>query len=203
MTRMFVAVVPPTDVMEDLDDFLSVRRDAGAFRWTLPEHLHVTLAFLDEVEHWQLDALVERLGDSAQRRTPFEARVAGGGAFPDAGRARVLWAGLRCSQAALGELERAASGARSAANRSGIEVDGRRFRPHLTLARLARPAEVSNWVRLLDDYAGPAWTVDHLALVASYLGEGPSKRPRYEVIETLSFGEAPRGRPDGALGSDP
>ncbi len=185
---MFVAVLPPAEVTEDLDDFLSVRRDAGAFRWTLPEHLHVTLAFLDEGAHWQLDALVERLGETAGRRTPFDARVAGGGAFPDAARARVLWAGLGCSQAADAELDRAAVGARSAANRSGIEVDGQRFRPHLTLARLGRPAEVSNWVRLLDGYAGPSWTVDHLGLVASYLGEGPRRRPRYEVVQTLPFG---------------
>ena len=44
--RMFVAVVPTEPVVEDLDAFLAARRDAAPFRWTLPEHLHVTLAFL-------------------------------------------------------------------------------------------------------------------------------------------------------------
>ena len=32
MTRMFVAVVPPEAATEDLDEFLSVRRDAARVR---------------------------------------------------------------------------------------------------------------------------------------------------------------------------
>jgi len=81
-----------------------------------------------------------------------------------------------------------ATGARAAANRTGIAVDGKRFRPHLTLGRLGRPAEVSSWVRLLDAYAGPAWTADRLTLVASHLGEGPRRRPRYEEVDSFPLG---------------
>jgi 2'-5' RNA ligase len=82
-----------------------------------------------------------------------------------------------------------ATGARAAASRSGIEVDGKRFRPHLTVARLGRPAEVSDWVRLLDAYPGLPWVADRLTLVASHLGEGPRGRPRYEVVEELELGQ--------------
>ena len=49
-----------------------------------------------------------------------------------------------------------ATGARAAANKAGIALDGQRFRPHLTVARLRRPTEVSSWVRLLDTYEGPS-----------------------------------------------
>ena len=135
------------------------------------------------MEERRLDELVERLGRAAARRTAFETRVAGGGAFPNAGRARVLWAGLDLTEEGRTELSRMATGARAAANRSGIPVDGQRFRPHVTLARLGRPEEVSSWVRLLDAYAGPSWTADRISLVASHLGEGPRGRPRYEVVE--------------------
>lgn len=186
--RMFAALVPPDEAIEDLDAFLAPRREAAAFRWTLPEQMHVTLAFLAEVPDRKLDDLVERLARAARRRTPFPARVAGGGAFPNAARARVLWAGLELDEAGRTELTRMATGARAAAARAGIEVDGQRFRPHVTLARLGRPAEVSRWVRLLDGYAGPPWTADRLDLVASYLGEGPRKRPRYETVESFPLG---------------
>ena len=54
----------------------------------------MTLAFLADVPDRQLDDLVERLGRAAKRRTAFPTRITGGGAFPNAGRARVLWAGL-------------------------------------------------------------------------------------------------------------
>lgn len=190
--RLFVAVVPPEDVVEDLEEFLEPRRHAAEFRWTLPEHLHVTLAFLAEVADRHLDELVERLERAGRRRTAFPARIAGGGAFPNPGRARVLWAGLDLDDAGRTQLDRMAMGARAAASRTGIAVDGQRFRPHVTLARLGRPAEVSSWVRLLDGYAGPPWAVDRMTLVASYLGEGPQRRPRYETVAEVPLLTTPK-----------
>ena len=47
---------------------------------------------------------------------------------------------------------------------------------------------MSSWVRLLDGYAGPPWTVEEFALIASHLGEGPRKRPRYELVESFTLG---------------
>ena len=184
---MFAAVVPPPEVVEHLDAFLEVRRASGAFRWVTVEQIHVTVAFLAEVPDRKLDDLVERLARAAARRTAFATAVAGGGAFPNPARARVLWAGLDLDDRGHTELTRLATGARAAANRAGVPVDGQRFRPHVTLARLGHPEEVTSWVRLLDAYRGPAWTVDRLTLVASYLGEGPRGRPRYQPVEELAL----------------
>lgn len=189
---MFVALTPPPDAVEHLDDFLDVRRAAADvrwpdLRWATAEQLHLTLAFLAEVADRHLDELVERLGRAAARRTAFRARVAGGGAFPNVARARVLWAGLDLDERGRTELPRLATGARAAASKTGVAVDGQRFRPHLTVARLRRPAEVSSWVRLLDGYVGPEWTADRVALVESHLGEGPRGRPRYQVVEELAM----------------
>ena len=82
MTRMFVAVVPPEEVVEDLDAFLSARREAASFRWSAAEQWHVTLAFAESVPERALDGLDELLAQAAERRTSFGMRVAGGGAFP-------------------------------------------------------------------------------------------------------------------------
>jgi 2'-5' RNA ligase len=191
--RAFVALTPPEEAVEDLDEFLAVRREAAPFRWARPEQFHVTLAFLAEVAERRLDDLVERLERSARRRTAFATRIAAGGAFPNAGRARVLWAGLELDGHGRTELDRLATGARAAASKAGIEVDGQRFRPHVTVARLGRPTEVSNWVRLLDAYVGPAWHADRIDLVASYLGQGPGGRPRYEVVDSFPLTPQRRG----------
>jgi RNA 2',3'-cyclic 3'-phosphodiesterase len=185
--RMFVAVVPPREAVDHLDAFLEVRRGAAAFRWATTEQIHLTLAFLAEVPDRKLDELVERLGRAAARRRSFEAAVVGGGAFPNIARARVLWVGVASDEAGRTELSRMATGARAAANRAGVPVDGQRFRPHLTVARLGHPQEVTAWVRLLDTYRGPTWAVDHVTLVASYLGEGPRNRPRYEPVEEFAL----------------
>ena len=186
--RMFVALVPTEEAIDHLDEFLAVRREAAPFRWTLPEQIHVTLAFLASVPDRKLDDLVERLGRAAKRRTPVTTRVSGGGAFPNAARARVLWAGLDLDETGRTEVGRMATGARAAASQAGIEVDGQRFRPHLTVARLGRPTEVTSWVRLLDAYHGPPWSTDAISLVASHLGEGPRNRPRYELVEQFRVG---------------
>ena len=186
MNRMFVAVIPPESVIDDLDEFLSVRRGAAAFRWSTPEQLHLTLAFAEHVPERSLDDAIERLETAAGRRTPFDLTVTGGGAFPNVAEGKVLYAGVETD--AADELDRVAAGARNAMAKSGVEVDGGRFRPHLTLARTGQPVELSNWVRLFDAYRGPAWTVSSFALVSSRLGEGPRRRPAYEVVAEFPFG---------------
>jgi RNA 2',3'-cyclic 3'-phosphodiesterase len=186
--RLFAALIPPERALEDLDDFLDVRREVGPFRWTQADQVHVTLAFLADVPERSLDELVERLGRAAGRRTAFETAIAGGGAFPDAARAKVLWTGLDLDETGRTELARLATGARAAAAKSGVEVAGQRFKAHLTVARLGRPQEVTRWVRLLDAYRGPTWTADTISLVQSHLGEGPRNRPRYEVLEEFPLG---------------
>jgi 2'-5' RNA ligase len=183
---MFVAVRPPEEAVEHLDAFLAPRREAARFRWTQSDQWHLTLAFAEDVPERKLDDLVERLGGAAAKRRQVTARFAGGGAFPNVGRARVLWLGAEASDVV--ELDRLATGAKAAVTKAGAPVDGQRFRAHLTLARLGRPEEVSRWVRLLDAYDGPRWPVEELELVASYLGEGPRKRPRHEVVASFPLG---------------
>ncbi|MEZ5096401.1 MAG: RNA 2',3'-cyclic phosphodiesterase [Nocardioides sp.] len=186
--RMFVAVRPPASALSHLDEFLAVRRDAARFRWTPAEQLHLTLAFLAEVPDRSLDELVERLERAARKRRRFDTRLHGGGAFPNAARGRVLWTGLDLDEHDREELRRLAVGARTAAARSGVEVDGQRFRAHVTVARLGAPRELTSWVRLLDAYAGPRWRLAEIELVASHLREGPRKRPRHEVVATFPIG---------------
>lgn len=186
--RIFAALVPPEEALEHLDGFLDVRRAAADFRWSPVGQLHLTLAFLPSVDDWRLDDLLERIGEAAGRRTPLLLRVAGGGAFPDPVVAKVLWAGLELDGAASLELERLATGCRIAAGRAGVRVDGQRFRPHVSVARISRAQQVGNWVRLLEGYQGPSWWAGSVRVVASHLGEGPRRRPRYEVLADLPLG---------------
>ncbi len=183
--RMFVALVPPAGALEHLAEFLTPRHEAEpGFRWTVWEQWHITLAFMSQVQERHLDDLVARLERAAARRTSFDLRITGGGAFPNPARAKVLYAGLDTGPHGE-ELKRLATGARAAASKSGAETNGGRFHPHLTLARIGRAAEVTRWVRVLEAYDGPPWTADEVALIESHLGEGPRRRPRYEVVEAF------------------
>ncbi len=183
VVRMFVAVVPPPQVREDLDDFLASRRDAGGgLRWSDPDQFHVTLAFLADVPDRALDRLTDALGEAAGRRAVFGIRLSGGGAFPSPYAARVLFADVADEAGHLPPLARAV---RAAANHAGAAPDGGRFRGHLTLARSRQPVEATRWLRILDTYEGPGWVVEDVELIASHLGEWRERRPRYETVARL------------------
>lgn len=193
---MFVAVVPPPDVVEDLSDFLEPRRDVG-MPWIHPAQWHATLAFMEGVSDRALDTVLENLAAAAARRRPFSLHLGGAGAFPDAVRAKVVWLGLRDGDrvSAARELDRLAVNVRAAVSSGGAAVDGKTFRPHVSLARLKRPVEATRWLRILDTYVGRTWQVDEFELVASHLAEGPNRRPRHETVARFRLGE--RGLPPG------
>ena len=188
--RLFVAIVPPEGVLEDLAEHLGPRREAGPdLRWTDPYQWHLTLAFMGAVAPDRVAGVEERVARAARRARPLELRVAGAGCFPHVARATVLWCGVEDLAGGLPGLARSVRGV---AAKAGADPDGGRFRAHLTLARLPRPSDATRWVRVLEPYAGPAWTADHLTLVESHLGEGRGGRPRYEELARLPLGPAPR-----------
>jgi 2'-5' RNA ligase len=178
--RLFVALALPAAVLDDLDTacapFRPLRDD---LRWTSREAWHITLAFLGEVTDLSLTRLMPRLERAARRHQPLCLNLSGSGAFPAAARANVLWSGLSGDHRELGDL---AASVTAAARRAGAAPpdSGRRYRPHLTLARCRAPADVSSIVAGLEGYQGPDWTAEEIYLIRSKL----DGHPRYETLGT-------------------
>lgn len=183
--RMFVAVQPPLEVLEDLAEYLEPRRERDSpLRWSAMEQWHLTLAFLPSVAERSVDDLLERLTAAAGRRQKLELTLSGAGAFPNASAAKVLWGGVTGDTDELGRL---ATNVRAGAGKAGVEVEGGPFRPHLTLARLGQPLDVTRWLRVLDLYSGPSWQVDEVILFQSYLRQGPRGRAGHQIVETFEL----------------
>ncbi len=182
---MFAAVMLPDRVRDHLEVLVEPRRDQ-AWRWSPPEHWHITLAFYAAVEPWRLDELTPKLAHAAERSEPFRLALNGVGCFPDVSRAKVLYAAVDDPTATLPAL---AERARNAATTTGIEVTRERYVAHVTLARANRAIEASRWMRALTELFTPSWQVDEIALVQSHLGQGPRGRPRYEVRERFPLGK--------------
>lgn len=188
--RLFVAVLPPPDALAELDAALGQPRPGGpALRWAAPPAWHLTLAFLGEAGEQILPGLHERLARAAGRHPPQRLALAGGGAFPSARRARLLWAGVAGDSRALAAL---AGSVAAGARRAGAPPpdEARRYRAHLTLARCREPADLSALTGQLAGFHGKAWTAGQISLVRSHLSGGP---PRYEQLASWPLaGRPPR-----------
>jgi RNA 2',3'-cyclic 3'-phosphodiesterase len=190
--RMFVAIEPSVDAVEHLDEFLAVRREAGPeVRWSSPARWHLTLAFMGAAPDRAIEDVVDGVGVVAQRTAPVGLAVSGGGCFPDATRAKVLWAAVAGAGGPddAGELlGRLARGVRSACAVAGAAPEGGAFVPHLTLGRFSWPQDATRWLRVLATYAGPAWVASEVDVVASHLPRERGRGPRHEVLARLPLG---------------
>jgi RNA 2',3'-cyclic 3'-phosphodiesterase len=180
LMRLFVAIAPPSAVLDELDiqvePFRARRLD---LRWTNREAWHVTLAFLGQVDEVATARLLPRLERAARRHHEIVLAFAGAGAFPSPGRANVLWSGISGDRGALARLAESVAAGASRAGASPPDR-GRRFQPHLTLARCRTPADVTELVEALGGYQGQLWTADRLHLVRSRLGA--TEHPRYTSL---------------------
>ncbi|HEX5188596.1 MAG TPA: RNA 2',3'-cyclic phosphodiesterase [Streptosporangiaceae bacterium] len=177
--RLFVALMPPQDPLAELDAAVApLRADWPALRWASLDRWHVTLAFLGEVEELKLDGLRERLERAARRHHALRLRIGRGGAFPSAGRARVLCAHISGEPTALTDLRGLAASVAAGARRAGAPPpdEGRRYRPHVTLARCRQPADLRPLVDALSGFSGMAWDAAAIELILSKTGPQPSHR---------------------------
>ncbi|MFI9643300.1 RNA 2',3'-cyclic phosphodiesterase [Micromonospora sp. NPDC051925] len=186
--KLFVAVYPPPSAVVDLTARVARLRVGAAtaagldVRLAEPAHLHVTLAFLGEVEVGRLAEVEAALGSAAETARagwthPPRLRLGGGGCFGQ-DRSTVLWVDVHGEVTALRTLARLI---RSELRRAGLPYDGKPFRPHLTVARPGDrldPSDVDADRLALDDHTGPHWPVTDLVLVHSRPG------PRHTPLAT-------------------
>lgn len=127
MPRLFVAIDLPPAIRERL---VSLCCGLPGARWVDPEQMHLTLRFIGEVNSSVFQLVREALTEV--RSDPFTLRLEGIGFFPPRGLPRVAWAGIRKND----QLVQLRNRIESVLVRSGLEPEGRKFSPHITLARL-------------------------------------------------------------------
>jgi 2'-5' RNA ligase len=163
MTRAFVAVLPPDDVLDAVAGAAGAL-DLGDARRTTRDQWHLTLQFLGNA--FDIEAVAHALAGVTTRRGVV--RLGGAGAFPNAKRARVLWLGVATGADFLSAL---AGEVADGLAPLGFEPEARPYHPHLTLARCRKkPVDARVSVAALDerDYGEP-WTVSEIRVYESRL----------------------------------
>jgi 2'-5' RNA ligase len=135
--RLFFAVHTGTEIAGQAWRIIqdSAIRSAP-WRWIRPENYHFTLKFLGEVYEELLPALHDAARLAASRARPFRLTMGGIGGFPNLARPRVIYFGI---ERGFGELRDLAGLIEDECEAAGFKREKRRFRAHLTLARVKRP----------------------------------------------------------------
>ncbi len=159
--RVFFTLIPPSDIRQRLCLLMGGVERA---RWQSDAQLHLTVRYIGDVDGRVADMLVaetDRLPLSS-----IEARLDGMGQFSRGDHVQQLWAGVSPAEPLVRlhrQIERICVSA-------GLEPDGRKYVPHITLARLPRSA--GSPAQFMEAHMGltsAPFTFDRLVLMQSHL----------------------------------
>lgn len=178
--RLFLAInFPPAVRAEIIAATASLRESTPELAWVKEPQLHLTLKFFGEQPESRLDEIEAAMaGVAARHREPMLA-LGGIGAFPNFRRARIVWMGVVPEP----RLELLHHDIEVAFEALGFEIEGRPFRPHLTLARVKDPLPESRLRELSRAAKRTEYRTDFIVhsidLMQSTLGPGG---PSYKTI---------------------
>ena len=169
MPRLFVALPVPEEIADNLVVLQSGVPDA---RWVPAENFHVTLCFAGEVQGGAMRDFEEELIRILPALHSLSLSPASS-KFSSGKQPRALVATVEKSDR-LDWLQKVSTVARNC----GIEIERRKFRPHVTLARFGNGAETGHHLaQFMASHstlkAGP-WIADHFALYSSRSGRSGS-----------------------------
>ena len=159
MPRLFTALEIPADIAFSLS---LLRGGLPGGRWVDPGNYHITLRFIGDIDR----ATAGEVADSLTRisRPGFEISLDGLGAFGGR-KPHALIAGVRGS-ARLAELQ---AEHERLMQRLGLEPERRKYKPHVTVARLRGSSEpdVATYLAIRGRFVTPPFPVGRFVLMSS------------------------------------
>jgi len=148
MVRSFVAFDIDSDyVRRKLAEVQGQLVKTGAdLKIVEPQNIHITMRFLGDV---RMDS-VEKIFEAMKKAlfAPFDVKIQGVGAFPDARYPRVVWAGM--TQGA-NDLRSISSQLEPHLTALGFAPDPKGFSPHLTIARVRSGKNKMELAKFIED----------------------------------------------------
>ena len=172
LVRAFICLPLPEELKKSIGAWIAVAKaENSGLKWVGDHQYHITLKFCGDLAPERLKTVTEKVGQKLEAAPPGKIRLvpAPPGAFPNPGRARVLFLGVGGETEKLNQL---AALIESAAVEAGLPKEARPFHPHITLARTRRPEPVK--ILPFEGDKAPAWTAETVLLMRSELRpQGP------------------------------
>src|SRR5579859_595523 len=197
MTRTFIALDMHASVQRALGQILErFARPLPNLRWVDAASIHLTLAFLGELDDDRLALAMEATRAATHDFPVFDYRLTTPGIFGTPQQPRVIWMGVEdrpLAQLHGSPMQRLHQILNRELERRGFETEKRPFSPHLTLARVKQPltpAEQQTLQRLLHSKQEQAtsnlYRAAHLNVMKSELSRAGSK---YTVLAACALQE--------------
>jgi RNA 2',3'-cyclic 3'-phosphodiesterase len=182
-------VLLPDDVRARLAaEIDALRPIAEDVAWVAANNLHISLKFLGQVDAGRLGEVEAALAAAAAVEAPFQLGLCGLGAYPTAGRPRVLWAGAAEGSDAAGRLATAVDEALAGV---GFSREVRAFTPHVTLGRVRQPRRNLALAAVLTTGAHRAFGHVRVERVSLMRSELSPRGARYTELRALALAGAP------------
>ncbi|MBI4431443.1 MAG: RNA 2',3'-cyclic phosphodiesterase [Candidatus Omnitrophica bacterium] len=133
--RAFLALDLSNSFGKAVEDTIKKLKESGVHAsFVRSEQVHLTLAFFEDIPEMTAQEITRELKERfAQNRLQIFVSLGNLGVFPDRKQPRLIWREIVEKGGALHNLKRTVD----AALRSfGFPVEGRTFKPHLTIARI-------------------------------------------------------------------
>lgn len=178
MIRAFIAL----SISETLERQLSLHAQSlaqqlnrEALRWVPAENYHITLAFLGDIHSQQLPKLESIMASVASQYQPESLSIEDVQWFPSLHKPRLLVATV----AANSQLQKLQQALVNQLRQHGFNVDSRRFRPHISLARAGRQQQAKKFQCVLGQMSTE---MDEVVLFQSKLN---SSGARYQALAAV------------------
>lgn len=170
--RLFAGIPVPEPALGELRKIMAKLRDLPwPVRWARDEGLHLTLKFFGSVPDERLPAIRQALEEAARGIGSIPLACTEVGHFPPGRGVQIIWVGLE----APGSLELLQDRVERAAESLGFPLEGRPFRPHITLGRVKTGARLpSSELQRVPGFGEIPFLADQLVLFESRPGPGGS-----------------------------
>lgn len=138
MQRVFIGIPVDGRSQRLINSLLMPVKDSRTdVRWVPESNRHLTLAFMGDIQETRVDSLVRVFDETYQHEPRFQYRLSALARFPDT-RGRIIALTGRVA----GPLVDLFQLTRELLDKNEIEFDQKKFRPHITLARIRKPGQV-------------------------------------------------------------
>jgi 2'-5' RNA ligase len=168
--RLFLAIDLPLNIRNVLQTYQP--QNSNLIQIVDKNQLHLTLHFIGESEFSKIDTMISKV-----KFKEFRICMNNVGCFKGRGKSKILWAGVQNSEA----LDKLHFETGQMIRKCGINLDSRRYSPHITLARCKQGYNQKNLNAFLNNKSKLIkFDINYFALYCSEFLKG---KPQYNQLK--------------------